>query len=690
MPKGLQKARDLLNDRLKWLRYESILLYGALFVLVLHYFKMIGGATDWDEQFYFYVSSAVSRGAGMYADLHISYPPVLFFIGALLFKIFPDLYHAMLASRIFITALSLLGFYLIFDIFRKLKLAWFIIPAAIFAFYLLPLDLTVIKFRPDNLLYFILVLQGYLLFRLTFDDKSSTTDIFLIFFLFILSFHVVQKAIFIEPFLMAGFLLAHFERLKRFYVQNSRVLIVSAAIMVLIAVFSGVYHRFFYMSYIFIPSFMSNLPHFSVRASLDFLLLYVWINIAFWVTGIVSFAATIANIRKDRKMIVPAMMLAGTFLYLIVSIFALCPYIQYQLYCIWAILFSLPFLVDICRDAFPKRTFIVFLIACLLALSGYFTYGHFWWPTTPIKKYAEEIDRTRTVVGKEMVASLGASTIDIPNAMPYLDQQPGYRKDYPNFRDTLIKKAVPFIFIEQKEVFQGMLSIFPDDGHFIYANYQECQGLPGALMIASKWAYTDKGTTTFQIAIKGNYKILLLSKPGADASIDGRKLKNVQVMYLGTGDHIIISTQPAVVLMDHYSEKASSESMYDLSRSGYDLFPVDKVFSDKLELLGVLRYKRSGMYFYRFFWKALSNIDGQLDAFHHFRGSSDNFVSGINVDPGGRWYKISGLKPGEVFSYGFLADMDPNIRSMDIGWFYEQDWSKRVPYGTGTFFKLYL
>jgi hypothetical protein len=106
-------------------------------------------------------------------------------------------------------------------------------------------------------------------------------------------------------------------------------------------------------------------------------------------------------------------------------------------------------------------------------------------------------------------------------------------------------------------------------------------------------------------------------------------------------------------------------------------------------LLGVLRYKSSGKYSCRFFWKALSNVDG-LKAFHHFRGSSDNFIFGLNIDPSDNWYKINVLKPGEIFSYGLIYDMDRNIRSMDIGWFNERDWSKRIPYGTGTFFKLYL
>jgi hypothetical protein len=330
------------------------------------------------------------------------------------------------------------------------------------------------------------------------------------------------------------------------------------------------------------------------------------------------------------------------------------------------------------------------LAAFLLALSGYFTYGHYWWPTTPIKIYANEIDGIRAAIGTEEIASLGVATINIPNAMPYLDQQPGFRKDYPNFRDTLIKKSVPFVFIEQKEVFRDMLSIIPEDGHFIFANYQECQEFPGALMIASKWAYADKGTTNFQIAIKGSYKILLLSRSGADVWIDGRKLKNVQIMYLGAGDHVIKAAEPAAVLMDHYSNKVSSESMYDLIRSKHDIIPVGQAFSDKFELLGVLRYKKSGKYFYRFFWKALSNVDGQLRVFHHFRGSSDNFMYGLNIDPADQWYNINLLKPGEVFSYSLLADMDRNIRSMDIGWFYEQDWSRRVPCGTGTFFKLYL
>lgn len=669
------------------IRHENIILFACLLILAVYHYSKVGGATDMDEEYYFYISSAISRGLGIYADQHVFYPPVMFYLGSLLFRIFHNIYPAMLTARILITTLSLLGFYFIFDMFKKLRLSWFIIPTFLFMLYSMPLNLTVIKFRPDNILYFVLVLQAYLIFLLAQKERFSDFKIFSILLLSVLSFHITQKAIVIEPLLMLAFLISHFEEIKQFVLKYRTALILGSSLFVLYAIFSASYHRFLYWSYLYIPAIVKSavIYRYTLNAKLIFLMMYIYHNIAFWLTGVVSFAAITANIRKDRNLLVPCMFIAGTFLYLFISIFTLVPYLQYQLYCIWAILFSLPYFISICCEIFPRRKILIFSVIFLLALSGFFTYGHYWWPTVPLKTYAAEIDRVREVIGREGLASVGGSTINIPTAFPYSEHTPIFHPDFTDLRSTLIKKSTKFIFIDQNINIKHPI-IPVEDRYFIWSNYLKCPDLP--LMIASKRIYLEPGQNNIDIEIAGQYKTLLIAGNDNPVILDGQKLQGSKVLYLKRGWHTAITAQPAVLLIKINSDKINLECFNDINRANFEFIPLNKVFSGKFELLGMIKYKRSDKLFYQVFWKTLSDVTGELMTFHHFCDSNGDYMTGADIDPTDGWYDIRALKSGEMISYEFSVDMNKKYKSMDIGWFYKQDWSKRIPFGAGTFYRM--
>jgi hypothetical protein len=325
-----------------------------------------------------------------------------------------------------------------------------------------------------------------------------------------------------------------------------------------------------------------------------------------------------------------------------------------------------------------------------LALSGYFTYGHYIWPSKPLKTYAAEIDLVRDAIGKDGLASFGGASINIPTTLHYPDI-PGLHDDYMNVRDPLIKNATKFVLLDQRLDIKLRLSeraLYAEDAHFIGANYQKCHGLP--LMIASKWIYVDADLKDIPVEIRGNYKVLLFRRPDTNVMIDGRALKNIQVMYLGRGRHALKADGPAAILIEYNSGKTSSESLYNLDLSGYEFIPLNGSFSGVFELLGVLRYESSNKLFYRLFWRVLSPVNDDLMAFQHFCDSSGNYVDGANIDPADGWYNLRILKKGDVISYDLSVDKNDKFRYAHIGWYYKRDWNNRLPYDGTTFYTIKL
>ncbi len=156
-------------------------------------------------------------------------------------------------------------------------------------------------------------------------------------------------------------------------------------------------------------------------------------------------------------------------------------------------------------------------------------------------------------------------------------------------------------------------------------------------MIASKWAYLGPGQRTINIEIAGKFKVMPFSNISNSITLDNYKLKSFQTLYLKQGPHSIKSALPAALLIEFDSAKINSESFDNLNGSKYQFIQYNQDFSGKFELLGAIKYEKSGKAFYRFFWKALSDINDGLMAFHHFYGSGGNYINGINVDPTDGW-----------------------------------------------------
>jgi hypothetical protein len=483
-----------------------------------------------------------------------------------------------------------------------------------------------------------------------------------------------------EPCLFFAFLFCFFDDIKRSILEHKSGFSVIAFFISIYLIFSGSYHRFFMRSYVYPSNTSEVFPASTVNymSKLDFILFYYKFNPAFWVIGLISFATLLFYFKKNRTYLAPLMFLFGSFLLIVSTLKMVFPYVHYQLYYVWAVLFSLPYFIGLCVKNFPKRDLFIFTIIFLSAVTGIFTFEHFSYPYKPLKGYATEIDRVRNFIGNNGLASFGGSSIIIKSDSPDC-----YSKDIVN---TLKTKGTKFIFIDQRNNIKTDLD--NESRYFISSNYEICPDLP--LMIASKWVYIVPGQQYINIDIAGKYKIAPIPNKNNMITFDNKKLNNFQIVDLKRGQHSVRSSQPAALLIEFNSDKISSESFNNIYLSNYEFIPLNRLFSGKFELLGVIKYEKSNKLFYHIFWKALSDIDSELMTFHHFCDISGNSLAGVNIDPADGWYDIRSVKKDEVISYDFSIDKNDKLRSLNIGWYFKQDWNMRLRYDDSTFFTLQL
>jgi uncharacterized membrane protein len=62
----------------------------------------------------------------------------------------------------------------------------------------------------------------------------------------------------------------------------------------------------------------------------------------------------------------------------------------------------------------------------------------------------------------------------------------------------------------------------------------------------------------------------------------------------------------------------------------------------------------------------------------------------VDINPTDGWYDIRSVKKDEVISYDISVDKNEKYKFINIGWFFKQDWSRRLTYGDSTFFTLQL
>lgn len=260
----------------------------------------------------------------------------------------------------------------------------------------------------------------------------------------------------------------------------------------------------------------------------------------------------------------------------------------------------------------------------------------------------------------------------------------------------VIKKGL--IDFLNKRLNAGYYVIIPDTEYKMFSeiidglNIKNKKDDSGFLFISNNidpWIYLEPGQKNINIKIAGPYKTLLITGRDNSVILDDHKLQNSQVLDLKQGRHVVTASKPAVLMVEYNPEKIS-DSLYNLNLASFDLIPLNKIFSDKFELMGVIKYKISDKLFFRFFWKALADVTDELMTFHHFCGSNGNYMTVANVDPTDGWYDIRSIKKGKEFSYIFSVDNNEKYKSINIGWFFRQDWSRRLMYGDSTFFTLQL
>ncbi|MGC9043566.1 MAG: ArnT family glycosyltransferase [Myxococcota bacterium] len=168
-----------------------------------------------DEGAYLYISSALSEGHSLYSDVLAAKPPLLFYVGAILYKVFGN---NIIAFRYFASFLGLISVLLIFGIFRNF-LGNFIALISSLLFLFDPLIFTQMRlFRTDILMltsliaeiYFILKLRNnyhlILIMLFTFLAIFSRDDAF-IYSTFIILFFTISRRDkrLILPLLFAAF-----------------------------------------------------------------------------------------------------------------------------------------------------------------------------------------------------------------------------------------------------------------------------------------------------------------------------------------------------------------------------------------------------------------------------------------------------------------------------------------------------
>ena len=206
-------------------------------------------------------------------------------------------------------------------------------------------------------------------------------------------------------------------------------------------------------------------------------------------------------------------------------------------------------------------------------------------------------------------------------------------------------------------------------------------------MILSKWFLLNPGENRVDIPIGTDYKIIF--NPNLNnIFIDNINLKNDRVLNLKSGNHLIRFSRQAALLVEFNSDLISSESLTNFKSALFT--PINRRFSDRFELLGLLTSQTANKIHYRLFWKALSDNHDDLMSFHHFRDEKGNYLAGANIDPTDGWYDIKGFKKGDLITYAFSIDKNEIIKTMDVGWYYKQDWNKRIAYKDSTFFTLNL
>ena len=654
----------------------------CLAALAVHFYSTAGRFLDQDEIYFFHVAHAVSRGVPLYSGLEPYYPPLLFYLGAALFAVCPDLYAGLLAARLLVITCSLVGFWFVFDIFRRLRLTPFIVLATFVIPFLTQFDLKLMEFRADNLICPIIAAQAWLLFRLNEGTSRLARSLLAVVMLALVAVHLSQKAVPIEAALIVVLTVTQFALLRSRLRRHSVAIATGVLILGGLAAWSAAYRLFVQRTYVDTLQMMAVYPS---NDGAEFLLTCLERNLGFWLLsalGVVMIAEGLSG--HWRRYLLPLSLLAAAGVLLYASSF---PYLHYQLYLVWAALLALPFAVRAAGDLLEGGTTAAFAVCAIAVLSSLRTFQPFAFPHQSLPDYARTVDRAQRAIGSEAVGFVGGTLISASSVWPQ-DPINGYKyhRDYVleqrwRMRDLLQQTDAKFVFDPRALISQQAL---PADRLFIGQHYRETASLP--LLIASQWQWMPAGRSSFPIEMGGRYRARVFGDGAGATRIDGIAAGGGAIVQLDRGAHRLDATTPGVMLMEFASPAIASVDWQDAAAAQTAAYKeVDADFSAAFRLLGVLRLAEGDGEVFHFFWQKTGTVDAELLAFHHFRDGAGNFLRAENIDPGAAWYSLRELPVGHRFAYRVRVPRRLGARTLDVGLYHRDDIGERLLCGGNTY-----
>ena len=658
----------------------------CLAALGLHFYRTAGRFLDQDEIYFFHVSHAVARGVPLYDDLQPYYPPVLFHLGAALFTLFGDLYAGLLGARILVITCGLIGFFFVFDIYRRLRLTSLIVPVAFVIPLLTQFDLKLMEFRADNLVCPIIAAQAWCIFLLNEGTARPDRTLSAVLWLGLLSLHLSQKAVPSEGALVIVLIVTQYSTMFAFVRRHWIALSMGALAVAGALAWWAAYRLFVERAYVDAVPLMAI---YQLGDGRQFLLACLERNLGFWLLAALSALAIAEGLpTHPRRNLLPLMLLIAAAVLVYASSF---PYLHYQLYLAWAALLALPFAARVIGDLFDNGTVAALVLCGVAAGSSWWTSQRFAFPHEPLEEYAHTVERARRAVGSEAVGFVGGTLISASSVWPQ-DPINGYRyhRDYVveqrwRMSDRLQATAAKFVFDPRALIREQAAAA---DRVFIGLNYRSVPELP--LLMASAWHWFGAGRSSFAVDIGGPYRTWVFGG-GGTTRIDGATVGGGATLQLDVGVHTVETAAPGVVLLEFASPSLESVEVQEITGArGAEFEAVDTNFSDEFRLLGVLRLEEDTGDVFHVFWKKTADADAELLAFHHFRDGAGNFVAGENVDPGAGWYRLRELQPGQAFSYRFRVAKGLKARRLDIGLYQRDDIARRILCGREGYFTVGL
>jgi len=665
---------------------ERAVLPFCVAALALYFYPTAGRFLDQDEMYFFHLSHAVARGMS-YRGLGPYYPPGLFLLGAVIFTLVHDLYAGLLAARLLVITCGLIGFFFVFDIYRRLRLTHLILPAALLIPFLTQFDLKLVEFRADNFVCPIIAVQAWCLFRLNEGAARPDRTLLAVLGLALLSLHLSQKAVPSEGALFVVLIATQFSAVRGFVRRYWIALAASTLALAGAVAWSPTYRLFVERAYVDPFHLMAI---YSPSASTPFLLSCLERNLGFWLLTALAALVLVEGLpTHPRRNLLPLMLLVAAAVLVHASSF---PYLHYQVYLAWAALLALPFAARVMGDLFDHGAVTALALCTLVALVTWRTSPAFEFPHQPLADYARTVERARRAIGSEAVGFVGGALISSNSAWPQ-DPINGYKynRDYVveqrwRMSDLLRQTAAKYVF-DPRALIQEQAT--PADRVFIGLNYRDVPAQP--LLIASAWHWFDAGHSSFTVDIGGPYRTWVFGGDAGTLRIDGAPAGGGAVLPLDAGVHAVDARAPTAMLTEFAAAGVGSLDAQEIVGSTAAAFaPVDASFSDAFRLLGVLRLREGDGDVFHVFWQKTGGVDADLLAFHHFRDDAGNFVGGENVDPGGDWYSLRELQPGQVFSYRFRAAPSPTARRLEIGLYHRADGARRIPCGAVQSFSMDL